>query len=75
VSTPFSPTDLARKQNDLLRELKQPGGGFSQVNLHGPGLTSDDKLSYSQTININNLKSVENLENAPSHIKLSKDLM
>jgi hypothetical protein len=62
----LSPSLLAKKQDDLMRELeamrlKSLNGSTNHSHPNLANVVSSDKLSYSQTINLNNLRSLENL--------------
>ena len=54
--TPAISQDFIQKQNELMQELEN----LRRLNKNASA--SEDKLSYSQTINLNNLKSQDNLK-------------
>jgi len=56
--TPDISQEFIQKQADLLEELEN----LKRMNKQNSGGISGDQLSYSQTININNLKSNDNLK-------------
>ena len=84
ISTPYSANTLNMKMNEIIQnvQMKKEEAGLignnEHINFYYGRLinnqnASDDKLSYSKSINLNNLKSNEELEIA--NIEQSNNLL